>query len=115
MIIKTLNAAIFVVSLVAISAASVRAEGQLGSEVPGVLPAPPTVADIQPISINSNSPILPLSQLGEQVLETVCSGDLTVQQGLEAMPDLTTTHIQNACPSQLEVQSAQAASEATSL
>jgi hypothetical protein len=67
------------------------------------LPAPPTHIYRQ---INHATPPeetldIPLSLMGEQVLEAVCDSQLDAQKALHMMPDLSEVHIQETCPKQL--------------
>ncbi len=71
------------------------------------LTQPPTPTQIQPDSPPELTLAQPLSVLGEQVLEAICEGDLKVQQGLNLMPDLSQAHIDQSCPQQLQLQTAQ--------
>lgn len=67
------------------------------------LPAPPTHIYRQ---LNHDTPPeetldIPLSLMGEQVLEAVCDAQLDAQKALHIMPDLSEVHIQQTCPKQL--------------
>ncbi len=75
------------------------------AELP-ILPAPPAVVTIDQTDANQG-PMLPLSELGEQVLGAICEGNLEVAAGLSVMPDLSHDHIEAACPHRLDVQAAQ--------
>ncbi len=67
------------------------------------LPTPPTHIYRQ---LNQDTPPeetldIPLSLMGEQVLEAVCDAQLDAQKALHIMPDLSEVHIQQTCPKQL--------------
>lgn len=70
------------------------------------LPQPPSVPQIQPKTPPQATLSQPLSRLGEQVLESICEGNLEVQKGLAMMPDLSEAHIRQSCPQQLQIQTA---------
>jgi hypothetical protein len=68
-----------------------------------VLPPPPPVEGrvIDPNSDPATTVDMPLSLVGEQILESVCESFIDPQKALMVMPDLSEIHIQRACPKQL--------------
>lgn len=68
-----------------------------------VLPPPPPVEGrvIDPNSDPATTVDMPLSFVGEQILESVCEAHIDPQKALMVMPDLSEIHIQRACPKQL--------------
>lgn len=68
-----------------------------------VLPPPPPIEGrwIDPNSDPATTVDMPLSLVGEQILESVCESFIDPQKALMVMPDLSEIHIQRACPKQL--------------
>ncbi|MGQ9836463.1 MAG: hypothetical protein ACUVRV_00495 [Cyanobacteriota bacterium] len=67
-----------------------------------VLPAPPL--GVRQISVDTDpeqTADMPLSLMGEQVLEAVCEAQIDAQRALALMPDLSESHIRSACPKRL--------------
>lgn len=84
----------------------VQAELQLSTQTT-TLPQPPTPTHIQSNTPPEQTLAQPLSLMGEQVLEAICTGDLQIETGLEIMPDLSRQHIQQVCPQRLPIKTAQ--------
>ncbi len=45
---------------------------------------------------------MPLSFMGEQILQAICDAEIDLEQGLSLMPDLSRVHVQQECPAQLD-------------
>ncbi|MGF1575794.1 MAG: hypothetical protein ACFCU9_07605 [Cyanophyceae cyanobacterium] len=68
----------------------------------GMLPPPPAgVRQIDPNSDPATTVDMPLSLVGEQLLEAVCEAQIDPQKALSVMPDLSEIHIQRSCPKEL--------------
>ena len=68
----------------------------------GMLPPPPAgVRQIDPNSDPATTVDMPLSLVGEQLLEAVCEAQIDAQKALSVMPDLSEIHIQRSCPKEL--------------
>ncbi|MCF2969896.1 hypothetical protein L1047_01635 [Synechococcus sp. Nb3U1] len=71
-------------------------------KAPPVLPPPPV--GVRQISIDTDpaqTADMPLSLMGEHVLEAVCEAQIDAQRALALMPDLSESHIRAACPKRL--------------
>ncbi|MEN9224593.1 MAG: hypothetical protein Q6L60_03030 [Thermostichus sp. HHBFW_bins_43] len=71
-------------------------------EAPPVLPPPPL--GVRQISVDTDpdqTADMPLSLMGEHVLEAVCEAQIDAQRALALMPDLSESHIRAACPKRL--------------
>lgn len=68
-----------------------------------VLPPPPAhvLREISRDSDPSTTLDVPLSLMGEQILEAVCDAQIPAGRALSLMPDLSPIHIQQQCPEQL--------------
>ncbi len=67
-----------------------------------VLPPPPL--GVRQISVDTDpdqTADMPLSLMGEHVLEAVCEAQIDAQRALALMPDLSESHIRAACPKRL--------------
>ncbi len=70
---------------------------------PSVLPPPPPtlVRQLSRDTPPEETIDMPLSLMGQQMLDAVCDAQIEVSQALSLMPDLSRVHIQNACPNRL--------------
>jgi len=62
------------------------------------LPPVPTVVQIDENSPPEATPDLPLSLMGEVLLDAVCSSWIPADFALKLFPDLSMSHIQRTCP-----------------
>lgn len=65
---------------------------------------PPPPSGVRQISVDTDpeqTADMPLSLMGEQVLEAVCEAQIDARRALALMPDLSESHIRAACPKQL--------------
>ncbi|MFQ3584473.1 MAG: hypothetical protein SNJ85_06020 [Cyanobacteriota bacterium] len=68
---------------------------------PVLPPPPPGVRQISVDTDPEQTADMPLSLMGEQVLEAVCEAQIDAQRALALMPDLSESHIRAACPKRL--------------
>lgn len=68
---------------------------------PVLPPPPPGVRQISVDTDPEHTADMPLSLMGEHVLEAVCEAQIDAQRALALMPDLSESHIRAACPKRL--------------
>lgn len=68
----------------------------------GLTQPPQGVRQIEPGSDPATTVDMPLSLIGELILESVCDAQIDPQKALSVMPDLSELHIQRACPKRLD-------------